>query len=163
MEKKTRPKEKNKVHTKQTANVRKVLRQPAVKSQGSGVATWPCPIPLPYARLSGHQCPLETVSIGSKGAVSHRRLWREKSLKCGSTRAAQSRAALKISTYLFRGGSEGWWDWRGKGHLGGIQSASVLGHREEPLSGILNYQVGVRMLISCRAEGTAARPLRVVL
>lgn len=114
MEKKTRPKDKNKVHTKQTVNVRKVLRQPAVKSQGSGVATWPCPIPLPYARLSGHQCPLETVSIGSKGAVSHRRLWREKSLKCGSTRAAQSRAALKISTYLFRGGSEGWWDWRGK-------------------------------------------------
>lgn len=50
-------------------------------------------------------------------------------------------------------------EWEG----GGVQSAPILGHREEPLSGILNYQVGVRRLISCRAEGTAARPLRVVL
>ena len=37
----------------------------------SGVATGPCPSPTApcQARLSGHQCPLQTVSVGSKGAV----------------------------------------------------------------------------------------------
>lgn len=37
----------------------------------SGVATGPCPSSTApcQARLSGHQCPLQTVSVGSKGAV----------------------------------------------------------------------------------------------
>jgi hypothetical protein len=46
--------------------------------------------------------------------------------ECGSTRAAQSRAALRISKQLFVGR-------KGKGHLGGVQSAPFFGHREEPL------------------------------
>lgn len=37
----------------------------------SGVVTRPCPTPTApcQARLSGHQCPLDIVSVGSKGAV----------------------------------------------------------------------------------------------
>lgn len=46
----------------------------------------------------------------------------------------------------------------GKGQLGGVQSAPFLGHRAEPLSRILNYQVGMRILINHRAEGCQALP-----
>lgn len=75
----------------------------------------------------GHQCPLETVSVGSEGAVSHRRLWRERSLKYNSTRAAHGRAAWRISKHLFGGGSGGLVGYgRGKGNLGGVQSAPFL-------------------------------------
>lgn len=46
----------------------------------------------------------------------------------------------------------------GKGHRGGKQPAPFLGHRVEPLSGILDYQVGVRRLINYGSAGAAARP-----
>lgn len=109
--------------------------------------------------MLGHQCPLETVSVGSEGALSHRRLWREKGRKCGSTRAAHGRAALRISKHLLGGGSGGLAGYgAGKEQLGGVQSAPFLGHRAEPLSRILNYQVGVRILINHRAEGCQALP-----
>lgn len=68
------------------------------------------------ARLLGHQCPLETVSVGSEGAV--RRLWGEESLKCGSTRAARGGAALRISKHLFGAAQEGWWDQEERGAPG---------------------------------------------
>lgn len=98
--------------TEQTADVGKVLRQPAVWEAGcpGGLLAMPLPhCPRPgQARLLGHQCPLETVSVGSEGAV--RQLWREKSLDCGSTRAARGGAALRISKHLFGVALEGWWD-----------------------------------------------------
>ena len=64
----------------------------------------------------GHQCPLETVSVGSEGAV--RRLWKEKGLKCGSTRAAQGGAASRISKHLFGVALEGWRDPEERGAAG---------------------------------------------
>lgn len=115
------------MHTKQTATVGKVLRQPAVRSQESGRSPGHASFPLPQARLLGHQCPLETVSVGSEGAVSHRRLWRERSLKYNSTRAAHGKTAWRISKHLFGGGSGGLVGYgRGEGNLGGVQSAPFL-------------------------------------
>lgn len=52
---------------------------------------------------------------------------------------------------------------KGEGPLGGVQLAPFLGHRAEPLSRILIYQMGVGMLINPRAEGCqAARPFWVL-
>lgn len=131
-----------------------------MRSQVSGVAIGPLPYPTApcQARLSGHQCPLETVSVGSEGAVSHRRLWREKSLKGGSTRAAQGRAAGRVSKHLFAGGSGGLLaQGGGRGPWEGYESAPFLGHRAEPLSRFFNYQVEMRRPVN-RAEGCQAHP-----
>lgn len=46
----------------------------------------------------------------------------------------------------------------GKGHRGGKQPAPFLGHRAEPLSGILDYQVGVRRLINYEVQAQRSGP-----
>ena len=75
----------------------------------SGVVTQPCPSPTAPcpARLSGHQCPLDIVSVGSTGAVKQQKVVEGGELEVWQHQGSPDMAALRISRHLFGGGSGG--------------------------------------------------------